>query len=144
MHTEPSLTLDTLSSVLNDVQNLDYVANWLRIPYSKQDELQQQYDRRQLPRAYSTVFLTEVPSPSWSIVALVLWETGEHGALKVVQKLYLKGELHTAVGVRGELVVHSFILLIKFKGARFNNKILHQDDLSRIPIPKIKENPETA
>jgi hypothetical protein len=115
MHTEPSLTVDALSSVLDGVHNLeDFVfANpYLQIPYSKRRELHQQYDRRQLPRAYSTVFLTEVPSPSWSIIAFALWETGEHGALEVVQKLYLKGELHTAVGVRGDLVVHSFILLI--------------------------------
>ena len=95
MHTEPSLTLDTLSSVLDGVQSLDGVdgvGTYLQIPYSKQDELRQQYDRRQLPRAYSTVFLTEVPFPSWSTVALALWQMGEFGALEVVQKLYLKGE----------------------------------------------------
>ena len=95
MHTEPSLTLDTLSSVLDGVQHLDDaggVADYLQIPCSKQGELQRQYDKRQLPRVYSTVFLTENSSPSWSIVAFALWATGEHGALEVVQKLYLKGE----------------------------------------------------
>ena len=64
MHTEPSLTLDTLSSVLDGVQRLvDFggVCAWLQIPRSKQDELEQQCDRRQLPRASSTVFLTENP-----------------------------------------------------------------------------------
>ena len=92
MHTEPSLTLDTLSSVLDGVQHLDDVGFWLQIPSSKRNELERQYDRRQLPRAYSTVFLTDNPSPSWSTVAYTLWQVGELGALEVVQKLYLKGE----------------------------------------------------
>ena len=95
MHTEPSLTLDTLSSVLDGIQRLDGingVSYFLQIPDSKRDELERQYDRRQRPRAYSTVFLTDNPSPSWSGVAYALWQAGEHGALEVVQKLYLKGE----------------------------------------------------
>ena len=95
MHTEPSLTLDALSSVLDGVQCLDNaggVGDWLQIPRSKRGELQRQYDRKQLPRAFSTIFLTDNPSPSWSTVAFALWKRGEHGALEVVQKLYLKGE----------------------------------------------------
>ena len=95
MHTEPSLTLDTLSSVLDGIQRLDGingVSYFLQIPDSKRDELERQYDRRQRPRAYSTVFLTDHPSPSWSSVALALWEKGELRELEVVQKLYLKGE----------------------------------------------------
>ena len=95
MHTEPSLTLDTLSSVLDGVQRLDDaggVGTWLQISCSKQYELKQQYDRRQLPRVYSTIFLTDNPSPSWSTIALALWQAGESRALEVVQKLYLKGE----------------------------------------------------
>ena len=91
--TEPSLTADTLSSILDSVQSLDDVGAWLQIPLSKREELQRQYDRRQLPRAYSTIFLTEVPSPSWSTVALALWENRELGALEIVQKSYLTGEL---------------------------------------------------
>ena len=103
-YTEPSLTLDTLSSVLDGVQRLDGfggVGFYLQIPRFKRDELGQQYNRRQLPRAYSTVFLTENPSPSWSTVALAMWEAGEHGTLEVVQKLYLKGE-PCAHSCRGE------------------------------------------
>ena len=97
MHTEPSLTVDTLTSVLDRVQRLDGLSGvgyYLQIKESKLRELGQKYayDRRQLPRAYSTVFLTENPCPSWSTVAFALWEAGEHGALEVVQKLYLKGE----------------------------------------------------
>ena len=117
MHPEPSLTLDTLTSVLDGVQRLDGdfgVGDYLQIPDSKQDELKHQYDRRQLPRAFSTVFLTDNPSPSWSNVAFALWMTGEHGALEVVQKLYLKGEpcinthlYNIIIGVREELVAFS-------------------------------------
>ena len=95
MHTEPSLTLDTLTSVLDGVQHLKGnlgVGDYLQISDSNREELERQYDRRQLPRAYSTVFLTDNPSPSWSTVAFALWEEGELGALEVVQKLYLKGE----------------------------------------------------
>ena len=77
------------------VQSLDGpggVGVYLQIHLTKQNELKCQYDRRQLPRAYSTVFLTDNPSPSWSTVALALWGVGEHGALEAVQKMYLKGE----------------------------------------------------
>ena len=88
------MTLATLSSVLDGVHFLDDVGSWLQIPDSKRDELNHQYDRRQLPRAYSTIFLADNPSPSWSTVALALWQIpGETGALEEVQKSYLKGEL---------------------------------------------------
>ena len=85
----------SISSVLDGVQRLDDaggVGTWLQISCSKQYELKQQYDRRQLPRVYSTIFLTDNPSPSWSTVALALWQAGESRALEVIQKLYLKGE----------------------------------------------------
>ena len=96
-HAEPSLTLDNQTSVFDGVNNMDglgdNVVDWLQIPDSKQDELQQQYDGRELKRAYATFYLTRHPAPSWRIVAHALWQAGEHGALEVVQKLYLKGEL---------------------------------------------------
>ena len=94
--TDLTLTVDTVSSVLDGVQNMGDglgIADWLQIPDFKRVELQHQYDRRQHPRAYSTYFLTEHPAPSWRIIALALWEWEELGALEVVQKLYLKGEL---------------------------------------------------
>ena len=68
------------------------IVDWLQIPDFKGDELKQQYDRRQHPRAYSTYFIAENPAPSWGIIALALWEHEELEALEVVQKLYLKGE----------------------------------------------------
>ena len=94
-HVEPSLTLDNLTSVFDGVKNMDSVggvALFLCIPSSKQRELQQQYDGRERKRAYTTYYITQHPAPSWRTVALALWEAGEHGALEVVQKLYLKGE----------------------------------------------------
>ena len=67
------------------------------------------------------IFLTDNPSPSWSTVAYALWEAEEHGALKVVQKLYLKGQ--PCVGVTdeiinliGQLEVHFFIWLVAVLG----------------------------
>ena len=93
MHTESTLTLDNLTSLLDGVvEDLDRVASWLHIPLSKHRELEQQYGWKQRPRAYSTYFITKHPSPSWILVANALWKSGELGALEVVQKLYLKGE----------------------------------------------------
>ena len=93
MHTESTLTLDNLTSVLDGVERyLDSVAVWLHITFSKREELQQQYGWEQRRRAYSTYFITKHPSPSWILVANALWESRELGALEVVQKLYLKGE----------------------------------------------------
>ena len=90
-HPEPSLTLDNLTSVLDEVENMDGVADWLHIPRSKRGKLKQQYDRQQIKRAFSAYFMSHHPAPSWLIIANALWEK-EHGALEVVQKLYLKGE----------------------------------------------------
>ena len=91
-HPEPSLTLDNLTSVLDGVENMDGAGVWLQIPGFKQDELQQQYDRQQIKRAFSAYFMSHHPAPSWLIIANALWKAGEHGTLEVVQKLYLKGE----------------------------------------------------
>ena len=93
-HPEPSLTLDNLTSVLDGVvKNMGGVAAWLQIPDSKRDELQQQYDRQRIKRAFSAYFMSHHPAPSWLIVANALWIRDNLGALEVVQKLYLKGEL---------------------------------------------------
>ena len=91
-HPEPSLTLDNLTSVLDGAEDMDGVGTWLHIPLSKQGELQQQYDRQQIKRAFSVYFMSHHPAPSWLIIANALWEEEEPGALEVVQKLYLKGE----------------------------------------------------
>ena len=91
-HPEPSLTLDNLTSVLDGVEDMDRVAACLHIPYFKIGELQQQYDSQQIKRAFSVYFMSHHPALSWLITANALWKAEEHGALEVVQKLYLKGE----------------------------------------------------
>ena len=94
-HPEPSLTLDNLTSVFDGVENMDDllgVVLYLQIPYPKRDEFQQQYDGRERKRAYTTCYIAQHPVPSWRIIALSLWQGREHGALEVVQKLYLKDE----------------------------------------------------
>ena len=51
-YTEPSLTLGSLTSVLDGVQLLGDAGGggaWFQILYSKREELERQYDRRQLP-----------------------------------------------------------------------------------------------
>ena len=69
------------------------VAQQLHIPYSKQSELRQQYPVvAQRKRAYSAYYLAHHPGPSWRIIATVLYNATEFGALELVQKLYLKGE----------------------------------------------------
>ena len=77
---------------LDDEDNMS-VVDWLHITVSKQRELRQQYPVvAQRKRAYSAYYLAHHPGPSWRIIATALWRSKEHGALKVVQKLYLKGE----------------------------------------------------
>ena len=90
--TEPSLTVNNLSTVLDGVQIIDNVTAWLQIPVSKQGELKQQYNSSQVKKALAECFITHHPTPSWMIVGNAIWKGGEHKALEVVQKLYLKGE----------------------------------------------------
>ena len=72
---------------------LDSVGDWIHIPVSKQQELQQQYPVvAQLKQAYSAYFLTHHPAPCLRIIATALYNGGELEALEVVQKLYLRGE----------------------------------------------------
>ena len=68
------------------------VLSYLHIPDSKQHQLRQQYDSGQVNTARADYIIDHHPSPSWTIVADVLWYCGAAGALEMVQKLYLKGE----------------------------------------------------
>ena len=69
------------------------ILDWLHIPWSKQQELEQQYPVvAQRKRAYSAYFLTHHPAPCWRIFTTALYNKRELGALEVVKKLYLKGE----------------------------------------------------
>ena len=63
----------------------------LHIPDSKRWEIKKLYLSKQ---AYWQYWLTHHPSPSWLVVADALYMQYEHGALKVLQKMYLKGKSH--------------------------------------------------
>ena len=92
-HTEPTLTVDNLTAVLNSVQmNRDSVLLSLHIPRSKQRQFQQHYDSGQVNTAYADYIIDHHPSPSWTTVGNALWYWKAAGALEMVQKLYLKGE----------------------------------------------------
>ena len=93
--TEPTISLRTITSVMSGVQDMDRVAYWLQIPPSKQTEIQQQYDSVPLRKqAYMEYWLAHHPAPSWKVIAISLWVTGELAALEMVQKLYFKGKSH--------------------------------------------------
>ena len=102
-HTEPTLTVDNLTVVLNSVQDdMNYVLSYLHIPSSKQEQLQQQYSRGQVNTARADYIIDRHPAPSWTLVANALWYWTAAGALEIVQKLYLKGEtcVHSSTCVR--------------------------------------------
>ena len=96
-HTEFTLTEENLTSLLEGVKNLDSVTVCLHIPYAKRSEIRKQYSSvSQHRQEYCQYLLTHHPSPSWLVVAEALYRAGEHGALEVLQKFYLKGEhIHT-------------------------------------------------
>ena len=84
--TEVSLTVDNLSIVFDGMKGMDLFmqSGWLQIPDSKRRELQQKYDSRQVKKADAECFVSHHPAPLWRIVAIALWQTGEHGALEMV------------------------------------------------------------
>ena len=87
-HIEPTLTVDNLTAVLDNVQeNMEFVLLILHIPRSKV-----QYGRGQVNTARADYIIDHHPSPSWMIVANALWFNKAAGALEMVQELYLKGE----------------------------------------------------
>ena len=92
-HTEPTLTVDNLTAVLDNVQeNMNWVLKYLHIPSSMRHQLQQQYDSGQVNIARADYIIDHHPSLSWTMIANSLWYCGEAGALEMVQILYLKGE----------------------------------------------------
>ena len=92
-HTEPTLMVDNLTAVLDNIQvYMDFVLSNLHIPSSKRDQLEQQYDSGQVNTAYADYIINHHPSPSWTIIADAFWSWYAAGALEMVQKLYLKGE----------------------------------------------------
>ena len=116
-HTEPTLTVENLSSLLEGVKDWGNVVKWLHIPHSKQVEMNKQYGGvSKCKQAYCEYWLTHHPSPSWLVVANALYVRKEHEALAVLQKLYLKGKphAHTCVGaLKWELHVYPTSIVIR-------------------------------
>ena len=87
------MTVDNLTAVLQSVKvNMDAVLSYLHIPYLKRRHLEQQHSSGQVNTARADYSIDHHPSPSWTMVADALWYWNESGALKMIQKLYLKGE----------------------------------------------------
>ena len=104
-HTEQTLTLDNLTSVLEGVpvHCLNKVAEWLHIPFSERRE-NLRYTPRYVRTYYCDYWLTYHPAPSWKLVAIALWMTEEHAALEVLQKIYLKGKPCVQYNCRSALI----------------------------------------
>ena len=87
--------------------DIEKVGDFLQIPRSKQDEIDEQYEciseygailwhnLAQNLRAHWDYWLTHHPAPSWNLVAIALWKAGKHETLEVLQKTYLKGKPYT-------------------------------------------------
>ena len=86
LHTESSLTLDNLTSVLKDVLVPGHVAAWLAITYWDQESIIVNQDGSR-DRACWEFFLKNHPAPSWKVVAIALWRTADYRALETVMKL---------------------------------------------------------
>ena len=115
-HTEPTLTVDNLTTVFDSVPqwNMISIANLLDIPNSKQYQLQQNYGSELVNNtAYADYIIGHHPCPSWTMVANALWYWKESGALEMVQKLYLKGEpcAHSCRS-EGRIILSVFELII--------------------------------
>ena len=92
--TDPSLTLDNLTQLLQNVGNWYLVGDSLNIPSSVLDSIQSQHssgsERR---KALGEWYQNNHPCPSWRHVAHALYEQREeHGVLEVLKSRYLKGE----------------------------------------------------
>ena len=90
-HTESSLTLDNLVSILKDIQTPVSVAAWLAVSDIELDLTIATYeDVSQCSRAFWEYFLNHHPAPSWKVVAVALWRTENYEVLEKVMTMYLK------------------------------------------------------
>lgn len=82
LHTESTLTLNNLTSLLEKVKKLNEVTLWLHIPFTKQVEMRGR-------QAYWEYFLNQHPCPSWHMVAHALYRAGEHSILEQLYNTYV-------------------------------------------------------
>ena len=99
-HTEPTLTINNITHVLESVRDMDMdrVAVYLGIPHSKRSEIEMTHpnlaDRRpELSRYY----ITHHPTPSWLHITTAMWGARQNTALLKVNSLYLRGKTCTHV-----------------------------------------------
>ena len=91
--TDPSLTLTNLTQLLEDVRDLEYVADYLDIPDSVYDRIKaQESSESERREACWEWYLNNHPCPSWRHIANALYTSREHGVLEVLKSRYLKGE----------------------------------------------------
>ena len=87
--TDPSLTLDNVTTIMKDVEKWVNVAGRIGIPGSK---LRESATTDQCKQACWDYWLHHHPAPSWRLLADGLYIYAKHGALEVLQMNYLKGE----------------------------------------------------
>ena len=93
LFTERSLTLSNLASILEQVNQPEHVAQWLAITDLEINFITKAsdcYDESLCARSYWEYFLNHHPAPSWKVVAIALWRTGNFDKLEQVMKTYLK------------------------------------------------------
>ena len=101
---EPTLTVSNLHDALEEVKELDKIGDGLKIPTSKQQDINSRYSSdNQRKHAILEEFINNHPAPSWRLVAeflykintsssLIQQEFGKYlGALQTIKRKYLKG-----------------------------------------------------
>ena len=95
---EPSLTLSNLSAAVEEVVELDRLSNYLNVPQSKQNEIDNKYTvNTYCKQAILKDFLQNHPAPSWTSIAEFLYHPGlnygkYHRALQIVKEKYLRSK----------------------------------------------------
>ena len=96
---EPSLTFENVLNVLAEVKDpkmWEYeIPGRLQIPWIKVRETELLYpDLYQQQSALAQFWMNSHPAPSWELICLALYWTGEYEALESAQNKYLKGNVH--------------------------------------------------
>ena len=101
---EPTLTVSNLFDALEEVKELDQIGDSLKIPTSKQQDINSRYSSENYRKhVILEEFINNHPAPSWRLVAEFLYkintggslpchEFGKYlGTLQTIKRKYLKG-----------------------------------------------------
>ena len=93
---DPTLTLTSLSQLLDSVEDWFAFRIWLQTPFSVRWDLDQYSSKAQRVQSWCEWYLTNHPAPSWLHVAGALYRSREHDTLNILrsQFQYLKGKSH--------------------------------------------------